>query len=43
MAETATIRSDPDSSRNNRGKFVVAGYVLELAKIISDRRDNQSS
>ncbi len=43
MAETATIRSDPDSSRNNRGKFVVAGYVLELAKIISDRRTNQSS
>jgi hypothetical protein len=38
MAETATIRSDPDSSRNNRGKFVVAGYFLELARIVSDRK-----
>jgi len=38
MAETATIRSDPESSRNNRGKFVVAGYFLELARIITDRQ-----
>jgi hypothetical protein len=41
MAETATIRSDPESSRNNRGKFVVAGYFLELARIITDRQTTE--
>ena len=41
MAETATIRSDPESSRNNRGKFVVAGYFLELARIVTNRRTEQ--
>ncbi len=41
MAETATIRSDPESSRNNRGKFVVAGYFLELARIVTNRRAEQ--
>ena len=41
MAEAATIRSDPESSRNNRGKFVVAGYFLELARIVTNRRAEQ--
>ena len=42
MAETAEIRSDPDSKENNIGKFRTAGYFLELARIIEKRRLSES-
>ena len=38
MAETAELRSDPGNRDRNIGKFCTAGYFLELAKIIDQRR-----
>tara|TARA_Y100000589_G_scaffold329540_1_gene376433 strand:+ start:1155 stop:1412 length:258 start_codon:yes stop_codon:yes gene_type:complete len=42
MAETAEIRSDLDGKEKNIGKYRTAGYFLELAKIIENRRLNES-
>ena len=38
MAETAEIRSDLDFKEKNIGKFITAGYFLELARIIEKRK-----
>ena len=38
MAETAEIRSDLESKEKNIGKYRTAGYFLELAKIIENRK-----
>ena len=38
MAETAEIRSDLDMKEKNIGKYRTAGYFLELAKIIENRK-----
>ena len=38
MAETAEIRSDLDGKEKNIGKYRTAGYFLELAKIIENRK-----
>ncbi len=38
MAETAEIRSDLEGKEKNIGKFRTAGYFLELAKIIENRK-----
>ena len=40
MAETAELRSDPGNRERNLGKFCTAGYFLELARIIDQRRTN---
>ena len=39
MAETAEFRSDTDNRDRNLGKYCTAGYFLELAKIIDQRRE----
>ncbi len=41
MAETAELRSDPSNRERNLGKFCTAGYFLELARIIDQRRVNE--
>ncbi len=41
MAETAELRSDPGNRDRNIGKFCTAGYFLELARIIDQRRMNE--
>ena len=41
MAETAELRTDLVNRDRNHGKWCTAGYFLELAKIISERRINQ--
>ncbi len=38
MAETAEFRSDPGNRDRNLGKYCTAGYFLELARIIDQRR-----
>ena len=38
MAEAAELRTDLVNRDRNHGKWCTAGYFLELAKIISDRR-----
>ncbi len=38
MAETAELRSDVGNRERNLGKFCTAGYFLELARIIDNRR-----
>ena len=38
MAETAELRSDSGNRDRNLGKYCTAGYFLELAKIIDQRR-----
>ncbi len=38
MAETAELRSDPGNRERNLGKFCTAGYFLELARSIDQRR-----
>tara|TARA_Y100001978_G_C23441587_1_gene313285 strand:+ start:119 stop:376 length:258 start_codon:yes stop_codon:yes gene_type:complete len=38
MAETAEIRSDLDGKEKNIGKYRTAGYFLELARIIENRK-----
>ena len=38
MAEAAEVRTDVVNRDRNHGKWCTAGYVLELAKIISERR-----
>tara|TARA_Y100001968_G_C19379479_1_gene729496 strand:- start:21 stop:290 length:270 start_codon:yes stop_codon:yes gene_type:complete len=38
MAETAEYRSDHGNRERNLGKYCTAGYFLELAKIIDQRR-----
>jgi hypothetical protein len=41
MAETAELRTDLVNRDRNHGKWCTAGYFLELAKIISERRIQQ--
>ena len=41
MAETAELRTDLVNRDRNHGKWCTAGYFLELAKIICERRLNQ--
>jgi len=41
MAETAELRTDLVNRDRNHGKWCTAGYFLELAKIISERRNKQ--
>ena len=41
MAETAELRSDLGNRERNIGKFCTAGYFLELARIIDQRRINE--
>ncbi len=41
MAETAELRTDLVNRDRNHGKWCTAGYFLELAKIIRERRLNQ--
>ena len=41
MAETAELRSDLGNRERNLGKFCTAGYFLELARIIDQRRVNE--
>tara|TARA_Y100001968_G_C19369363_1_gene724281 strand:- start:522 stop:779 length:258 start_codon:yes stop_codon:yes gene_type:complete len=41
MAETAELRSDPGNRERNLGKYCTAGYFLELARIIDQRRTNE--
>ena len=41
MAETAELRTDLVNRDRNHGKWCTAGYFLELAKIISERRIKQ--
>ena len=38
MAEAAELRTDVVNRDRNHGKWCAAGYFLELAKIISERR-----
>ena len=38
MAETAEIRSDPENRARSHGRWCIAGYALELARIIDSRR-----
>ena len=38
MAEAAEVRTDVINRDRNHGKWCTAGYFLELAKIISERR-----
>jgi hypothetical protein len=38
MAETAEIRSDHENRSRSHGRWCIAGYVLELARIIDARR-----
>jgi hypothetical protein len=42
MAETAELRTDPVNRDRNHGKWCTAGYFLELARIISQRRYDQA-
>jgi hypothetical protein len=41
MAETAELRTDVVNRERNHGKWCTAGYFLELARIISQRRLDQ--
>tara|TARA_Y100001968_G_scaffold181035_1_gene165806 strand:+ start:536 stop:793 length:258 start_codon:yes stop_codon:yes gene_type:complete len=41
MAETAELRSDPGNRERNLGKYCTAGYFLELARIVDQRRLNE--
>jgi hypothetical protein len=41
MAETAELRTDLVNRDRNHGKWCTAGYFLELAKLISERRMRQ--
>ena len=41
MAEAAEVRTDVVNRDRNHGKWCTAGYFLELAKIISERRFDQ--
>ena len=43
MAETAEIRSDPENRSRSHGRWCTAGYVLELARIIDQRRAREQS
>ena len=43
MAETAEIRSDPENRSRSHGRWCIAGYVLELAKIVDARRASDQS
>ena len=38
MAETAEIRSDLEEKEKNIGRYRTAGYFLQLAKIIENRK-----
>ena len=41
MAETAELRTDVVNRERTHGKWCTAGYFLELARIISQRRLDQ--
>ena len=41
MAETTELRTDVVNRERNHGKWCTAGYFLELARIISQRRLDQ--
>jgi hypothetical protein len=41
MAETAEIRSDVENRSRSHGRWCTAGYFLELARIIDQRRQQQ--
>jgi len=41
IAETAELRTDVVNRERNHGKWCTAGYFLELARIISQRRLDQ--
>ena len=41
MAETAEIRSDVDNRNRSHGRWCTAGYLLEMARIIDQRRQQQ--
>ena len=43
MAETAEIRSDLENRSRSHGRWCTAGYVLELARIIDQRRASERS
>ena len=43
MAETAEIRSDTENRSRSHGRWCTAGYVLELARIIDQRRASERS
>ena len=43
MAETAEIRSDAENRSRSHGRWCTAGYVLELCRIIDQRRASEKS
>ena len=43
MAETAEIRSDAENRSRSHGRWCTAGYVLELSRIIDQRRASEKS
>ena len=43
MAETAEIRSDLENRSRSHGRWCVAGYMLELARIVDGRRCSNSA
>ena len=43
MAETAEIRSDAENRSRSHGRWCTAGYVLELSRIIDQRRESERS
>ena len=43
MAETAEIRSDAENRSRSHGRWCTAGYVLELSRIIDQRRASERS
>jgi hypothetical protein len=42
LAETAEFRSDPINRDRNHGKWCTAGYFLELAKLVDQRRGRET-
>ena len=43
MAETAEIRSDLENRSRSHGRWCPPGYVLELSRIIDQRRASERS
>ena len=43
LAETAELRSDSVNRDRNHGKWCTAGYFLELARLIDQRRGRETS
>ena len=42
LDETAEFRSDPINRDRNHGKWCTAGYFLELAKLVDQRRGRET-